>query len=112
MPCAWRCAPGRRSCRWRWSGRTEWSAGTGSCRTLLFNVVRRPKVDTGSARRSTFARLMNIGPTTEPTADEVRLAADLVMGRLVAVVADYAANVPQILTESPAPPTNRRVRAR
>jgi hypothetical protein len=29
---------------------------------------------------------MNIGPATEPTVDEVRLAADLVMARLVAVV--------------------------
>ena len=22
VPCAWRCAPGHRSCRWRWSART------------------------------------------------------------------------------------------
>jgi 1-acyl-sn-glycerol-3-phosphate acyltransferase len=44
--------------------------------TLIANLVRRPKVET------------RIGPSTEPTNDEVRLAADLVMGRLVAVVAE------------------------
>jgi hypothetical protein len=37
---------------------------------------------------------MNIGPTTEPTNDEVRLAADLVMGRLVAVVAQLRGEQP------------------
>ncbi|HVE18952.1 MAG TPA: hypothetical protein VNB52_07700, partial [Ilumatobacteraceae bacterium] len=53
---------------------------------LLFNLVRRPKVDTRVGAPIDVRRLMNIGPTTEPTSDEVRLAADLVMSRLVAVV--------------------------
>src|SRR6185369_11091965 len=53
---------------------------------LLFNLVRRPKVDTRVGAPIDVRRLMNIGPTTEPTPDEVRLAADLVTSRLVAVV--------------------------
>jgi len=53
---------------------------------LLFNLVRRPKVDTRVGAPIDVRSLMNIGPATEPTADEVRLAADLVMSRLVAVV--------------------------
>ena len=55
---------------------------------LLFNLVRRPKVDTRVGAPIDVRTLMNIGPTTEPTADEVRLAADLVMSRLVAVVGE------------------------
>jgi 1-acyl-sn-glycerol-3-phosphate acyltransferase len=55
---------------------------------LLINLVRRPKVDTRVGESIDVRRLMNIGPSTEPTADEVRLAADLVMSRLVAVVAE------------------------
>ena len=53
---------------------------------LLFNLIRRPTVDTRVGASIDVRRLMNIGPTTEPTPDEVRLAADLVMSRLVAVV--------------------------
>ncbi len=56
--------------------------------TLVLNLVRRPKVDTRVGEPIDIRELMNIGPTTEPTNDEVRLAADLVMGRLVAVVAE------------------------
>jgi 1-acyl-sn-glycerol-3-phosphate acyltransferase len=56
--------------------------------TLLLNVIRRPKVDTRIGSPIDIRSLMNIGATTEPTPDEVRLAADLVMGRLVAVVAE------------------------
>ena len=47
---------------------------------------------------------MNIGPTTEPTADEVRLAADVVMGRLVAIVADLRGEEPPTpRVEAPTP---------
>jgi 1-acyl-sn-glycerol-3-phosphate acyltransferase len=55
--------------------------------TLLVNVIRRPKVTTRIGAPIDIRTLMNIGPDTEPTNDEVRLAADLVMGRLVSVVA-------------------------
>jgi 1-acyl-sn-glycerol-3-phosphate acyltransferase len=55
--------------------------------TLLRNLGRRPKVDTRVGAPIDIRRLMNIGPATQPTNDEVRLAADLVMARLVAVVA-------------------------
>jgi 1-acyl-sn-glycerol-3-phosphate acyltransferase len=55
--------------------------------TLIANLVRRPKVETRIGEPIDIRELMNIGPSTEPTNDEVRLAADLVMGRLVAVVA-------------------------
>lgn len=56
--------------------------------TLLLNVIRRPKVDTRVGAPIDVRSLMNIGPQTQPTVDEVRLAADAVMGRLVAVVAE------------------------
>jgi 1-acyl-sn-glycerol-3-phosphate acyltransferase len=56
--------------------------------TLLLNLVRRPRVNTRVGTPIDVRSLMNIGPATEPTNDEVRLAADLVMGRLVAVVAE------------------------
>ena len=56
--------------------------------TLLRNLGRRPKVDTRVGAPIDIRRLMNIGPATQPTNDEVRLAADLVMARLVAVVAE------------------------
>jgi 1-acyl-sn-glycerol-3-phosphate acyltransferase len=56
--------------------------------TLITNLVRRPKVETRVGEPIDIRELMNIGPTTEPTNNEVRLAADLVMGRLVAVVAE------------------------
>lgn len=56
--------------------------------TLLRNLGRRPKVDTRVGAPIDIRRLMNLGPATQPTTDEVRLAADLVMARLVAVVAE------------------------
>ena len=56
--------------------------------TLLRNLGRRPKVDTRVGAPIDIRRLMNIGPATQPTTDEVRQAADLVMARLVAVVAE------------------------
>ena len=62
--------------------------------TLLLNVIRRPKVNTRVGQPIDIRTLMNIGPTTEPTVDEVRLAADLVMGRLVAVVAEVRGERP------------------
>jgi 1-acyl-sn-glycerol-3-phosphate acyltransferase len=56
--------------------------------TLLMNLIRRPKVNTRVGTPIDVRSLMSIGPATEPTNDEVRLAADLVMGRLVAVVGE------------------------
>lgn len=56
-------------------------------RTLLRNVLRRPTVHTQVGEPIDVRALMHIGPTTEPTNDEVRVAADLVMHRLVALVA-------------------------
>jgi 1-acyl-sn-glycerol-3-phosphate acyltransferase len=56
--------------------------------TLALNVVRRPVVRTAIGEPIDVRRMMNIGPTTEPTADEVRLAADDVMADLVALVAE------------------------
>jgi 1-acyl-sn-glycerol-3-phosphate acyltransferase len=62
--------------------------------TLLSNLVRRPKVDTRVGAPIDIRRLMNIGPATEPTNDEVRLAADVVMSRLVAVVSELRGERP------------------
>jgi 1-acyl-sn-glycerol-3-phosphate acyltransferase len=62
--------------------------------TLLLNVIRRPKVETRIGASIDVRALMNIGPTTEPTVDEVRLAADVVMSRLVAVVAELRGERP------------------
>ncbi|CAB4586337.1 MAG: lysophospholipid acyltransferase family protein [Actinomycetes bacterium] len=55
-------------------------------RNLIRNVIRRPKVTTKVGAPIDVRELMRIGPTTEPTADEIRLASDLVMGRLVDLV--------------------------
>ena len=56
--------------------------------TLIANVVRRPKVSTKVGRAIDVRALMNIGPATEPTNDEVRHAADLVMRQLVDLIED------------------------
>jgi 1-acyl-sn-glycerol-3-phosphate acyltransferase len=56
--------------------------------TLARNLLRRPKVSTKVGAPIEVRALMHIGPDTEPTADEIRLAADLVMGRLVALVSE------------------------
>ena len=56
--------------------------------TLLLNAVRRPKVDTRVGDPIDVRALMHIGVDTEPTANEIRLAADEVMSRLVALVAE------------------------
>jgi 1-acyl-sn-glycerol-3-phosphate acyltransferase len=56
-------------------------------RALLLNLVRRPRVDAEVGDPIDVRSLMNIGPHTEPTPDEVRLAADEVMGKLVSLVA-------------------------
>jgi len=55
-------------------------------RTLVRNIVRRPKVTTRVGAPIDVRALMHVGPTTEPTPEEVRHAADLVMGRLVDLV--------------------------
>ena len=54
--------------------------------TLARNVVRRPVVRTAVGAPIDVRELMHIGPTTVPTNDEVRIAADEVMGRLVTLV--------------------------
>jgi 1-acyl-sn-glycerol-3-phosphate acyltransferase len=54
--------------------------------TLLRNLIRRPKVSTRVGAPIDVRALMLIADNVEPTADEVRLAADQVMGHLVALV--------------------------
>ena len=71
--------------------------------TLVLNLVRRPKVNTRIGEPIDIRELMNIGPSTQPTNEEVRLAADLVMGRLVAVVADFAVSPHPARTASSTP---------
>ncbi|MCU1358721.1 MAG: 1-acyl-sn-glycerol-3-phosphate acyltransferase [Ilumatobacteraceae bacterium] len=56
--------------------------------TLLTNLIRRPKVSTKVGAPIDVRRLMNIGPAVQPTNDEVRHAADLVMRQLVDLVED------------------------
>ena len=67
---------------------------------LLTNLIRRPKVTTRVGAPIDIRALRSIGPATNPTNDEVRLAADVVMQRLVSVVADLRGERP------PAPPTD------
>lgn len=55
---------------------------------LVRNLVRRPRVTTRVGSPIDVRELMHVGPSTEPTSDEVRHAADLVMGRLVDLVED------------------------
>jgi len=55
---------------------------------MLRNVVLRPKVQVRVGAPIDVRALMNIGPTTEPTQAEVRLAADAVMDSLVRLVAE------------------------
>ena len=62
--------------------------------TLVRNVVRRPKVDTKVGAPIDVRGLMHLGPTSEPTNDEVRIAADEVMGRLVRLVSDLRGEAP------------------
>ena len=56
--------------------------------TLLSNLIRRPKVATKVGAPIDIRRLMNIGPTVEPTNEEVRHAADQVMRQLVDLLED------------------------
>ncbi len=53
---------------------------------LLRNAVVRPRVDVEVGGPIDVRALMSIGPDTEPTPEEVRLAADMVMGRLIDLV--------------------------
>ena len=55
-------------------------------KTLLTNIIRRPKVSTKVGAPIDVRRLMNIGPSTQPTNEEVRHAADLVMRQLVDLI--------------------------
>ena len=61
--------------------------------TLVRNVIRRPKVTTKVGVPIDVRDLMQIGAETEPTTDEVRVAADLVMGRLVDLVEELRGEV-------------------
>jgi 1-acyl-sn-glycerol-3-phosphate acyltransferase len=63
--------------------------------TLFLNLFRRPDVHTSVGDPIDVRALMHIGPATEPTADEVRHAADLVMARLVALVGDLRGEQPE-----------------
>lgn len=53
---------------------------------LLRNAMVRPRVDVHVGRPIDVRALMSIGPATEPTAEEVRLAADMVMAKLIDLV--------------------------
>lgn len=56
--------------------------------TLVGNLIRRPHVQTLVGTPIDVRQLMHIGHHTEPTPDEIRHAADVVMGQLVALVAE------------------------
>ena len=70
------------------SGTTEILDRKRNVRRLLRNVVLRPRVRVKVGAPIDVRRLMSIGPTTEPTSDEIRLAADEVMARLVRLLAE------------------------
>ncbi len=55
---------------------------------LIVNVVRRPKVAVRVGEPIDVRQLMSIGPTTDPTPDEIRLATDQVMARLIVLVGE------------------------
>ena len=61
--------------------------------TLLRNVLRRPVVRTKVGEPIDVRALMRIGPEVEPTPDEVRHGADLVMRSLVRLVEDLRGEV-------------------
>jgi 1-acyl-sn-glycerol-3-phosphate acyltransferase len=63
--------------------------------TLFVNLFRRPKVRTLVGAPIHIRALMNIGDDVQPTADEVRLAADQVMARLVALLAELRDETPE-----------------
>ena len=81
--------------------------------TLVRNVIRRPKVTTKVGAPIDVRSLMHLGPSTEPTADEIRVASDLVMSRLVDLVEELRGEIaphphgaPRIDTpDSPTAPT-------
>lgn len=54
---------------------------------LFVNLIRRPRVAVAVGEPIDVRRVMNIGPTTEPTAAEIRLATDAIMSRLVSLLA-------------------------
>jgi hypothetical protein len=62
-------------------------------RTIATNVVRRPKVTTRVGTPIDVRELMHIGPDVEPTNDEVRIGADLVMAELIGLVAELRGEV-------------------
>jgi 1-acyl-sn-glycerol-3-phosphate acyltransferase len=55
---------------------------------LALNFVRRPKVRIRVGDPIDVRKLIGIGPTLEPTAEEVRLAADEVSRKLIAMLED------------------------
>ena len=70
------------------SGSTDVLDRKRNLRRLVKNVVLRPRVRVKVGAPIDARRLMNIGPSTAPTAEEIRLAADEVMGTLVRLLAD------------------------
>lgn len=70
------------------SGTTDLVDRKRNVRRLLKNVVVRPRVRVKVGTPIDVRALMNIGTDTEPTADEIRLAADEVMTILVRLLAD------------------------
>ena len=61
---------------------------------LVGNFIRRPKVTTSIGEPIDVREIMHIGPTTEPTVDEIRIAADLVMDELIALVGQLRGETP------------------
>jgi 1-acyl-sn-glycerol-3-phosphate acyltransferase len=55
---------------------------------LLVNAIRRPKVDVSVGEPIHVREMMMLDADTDPTADEIRHAADLVMARLIDLVED------------------------
>lgn len=53
---------------------------------LVANLIRRPQVHVRVGEPIDVRRLMNIGSATQPTSEEIRLATDQVMARLVTLV--------------------------
>ena len=86
------------------AGSTEILDRRHNVRRLLRNVLLRPRVQVRVGAPIDVRRVMNIGTTTEPTAEEIRLAADEVMGVLVRLLADLRGEAaPATAGREPAP---------
>ena len=90
-------SPARRSSRWRWSVPTRSSAASGSWGACSRTSFYRPRVDVVVGAPIDVGAL--VGHVDDPPPEAVRRAADLVMGELIALVAER-------------PPTRPRARRR